>query len=180
MGAAGSWQNPIVLPQPIIIDNPATVTPGNNNNNNIYLTNNIYYKTIDTVDGAPHPPPPDFKQIDGGGGEKGGIGGSQSKELITASGPHHPPPLGHPLHLLTQGGPVGPHILPMPMAFPFSHHLMEGPMNYFNGVDGVDGLLNVSMAKCDPTMSGFPVDTVMSSPTKAMKITDIREDTNVG
>lgn len=164
--AAGSWQNPIVLPQPIIIDNP--VTPGNNNNNNIYLTNNIYYKTIENIEGGP---PPDFKQID----EKGIS--SSSKELIAAAGPHHPPPLGQPLHLLTQGlPPLGPHILPMPCAFPFSHP-MDGPMNYFNG-EG-DGLLNISMSKFDPGMAGFPTETTLTSPTKTMKITDIREEKNV-
>jgi len=164
MGPAGSWQNPIVLPQPIIIDSP--VNPGNNNNNNIYLTNNIYYKTIENLEQMPPPTQPqDFKQIE----DKQGSG---SKELIAAGGPHH---LGQPLHLLTQGPPLQPHILPMPVAFPFPP--LDGPMGYFNG-EG-DGLLNISLSKCDPTMAGFPTENTIVPPTKTVKITDIREEKNV-
>jgi len=52
------YQNPVLLPQPIVFDNPAGGAAAsashpvtNNNNNNIYLTNNIYYHSTDTYDG---------------------------------------------------------------------------------------------------------------------------------
>jgi len=157
---AGTWQNPIVLPQPIIIDSP--VNPGNNNNNNIYLTNNIYYKTIEQIDAQQTQ---EFKSIE----DKV----TNSKELVAAGPPHHS--LGQPLHLLTQGPPLTPHILPMPVAFPFSP--IDSPMNYFNG-EG-DGLLNINLSKCDPTMVGFPPENSITPPTKTVKINEIREEKNV-
>jgi len=44
------YQNPVLVPQPIVFENPVNPVT-NNNNNNIYLTNNIYYHTTDSYDG---------------------------------------------------------------------------------------------------------------------------------
>lgn len=123
--ATAMYPGPIVVGQPIIIDNPAN--PGNSNNNNIYLTNNIYYRTPEGGLEAQTEP-----VVKGDGKTPLAVAAPNSKDQMQA------------IHLL----PHGAHILPMPpMAYPFT--AME-PMNctFANG-EGIEGM--PMGTKCDPS-----------------------------